>query len=323
MLLNKPLQSAMKPEITVLMPVYNGAAYIREAVDSILNQTLRGFEFLIINDGSTDATEEIIRSYTDPRIRVVNQPNGGVSRALNNGLALASGSLIARFDADDICYATRLEKQYEFMQSHPDYVIVGSNADYINKEGDYIFTFEMAGHSDEEIRAQAPQACPFIHSTVMYRKQAVLQVGGYEVKAHGFEDYFLWMKLINTGKGFNFNTPMIRVRFNPESVTVDSRDYSRSYQAIHKKALLTGTISEEDEQQILAGIRKLDKRKKEISYNRMLGKKYLWNNYQPGKARMHLAKAIRMEPLNYRSYLLYLLSLFPEQFIRSLYNTFD
>ncbi|MES2131311.1 MAG: glycosyltransferase [Bacteroidota bacterium] len=312
----------MKTDITVLMPVYNGGKYLKEAIDSILNQTYTDFEFLIINDGSTDNSIEIINAYADNRIRLINQKNGGVSDALNTGLKHAVGEYIVRFDADDVCYPTRIEEQYNFMMKYPEYILVGSDADYITKDGEYIFTFNNKGYTDEQIRESSVYSCPFIHSTVMYKKQVVLDLGGYEVKAHTFEDYFLWTKLLKVGKVYNFNKPMIKVRFNPESVTVDSKDYNKTFRQLHQKALLTGVITDAEGELILKSIEKLDKNKKEFSYNRMLGKKYLWNNYQPLKARSHLRQAVKIKPLDLVSFILILLSYLPARFIQFIYSKF-
>ena len=109
------------PEITVLMPVYNGEKYLRPAIESILNQTFSDFEFLIINDGSTDNSESIILSYKDERIRYVkNENNLKLIKTLNKGIDLARGKYIARMDADDISLPTRLEREIEYMESHPE-----------------------------------------------------------------------------------------------------------------------------------------------------------------------------------------------------------
>lgn len=309
----------MRPEITVLMPVYNAEKYLREAVDSVLAQTYQHFEFLIVNDGSTDSSLDILSGYKDPRIRIVNRENGGVSAALNTGLREAQGNYIVRFDADDICYPKRIELQYEFMKNSPEYILAGSDADYINKEGEFIFTFRNKGHSDEEIRRFCMESCPFIHSTVIYKKDVVMALGGYEVKAHTFEDYFLWVKLIRQGKVYNFKEALIKVRFNPESVTVDARDYSSDFRAIHREALQTGNINDEQEKIILNSIRRIDISKKELSYNRMLAKKFLWNNYQPQKARRHIREVLRQKPIDPMAYILFLLSLLPKRVIEAIY----
>ena len=307
-------------DVTVLMPVYNAEKYLSEAIESVLNQTYREFEFLIVNDGSTDKSQAIVESYSDPRIKLITKVNGGVSSALNAGLSEATGKFIVRFDADDICYPNRIEEQYLFMKDNPDYILAGTDADYITKEGDYIFTFVNSGHSDPEIKKNYLESCPFIHSTVIYRKDAVLALGGYEVKAHTFEDYFLWVRLIERGKVCNFNKPLVKVRFNPESVTVDNRDYNATFKKIHRKALQTSIITAEEETELIKSIKKLDKKKKEFSYNRMLAKKYLWNNYKPQKAREHIKNVLRINPLDPTSYFLLLLSYLPEKIVTSIYS---
>src|SRR5688572_29034662 len=108
------------PRITVLMPVYNAASFLREAIESILQQTFRDFEFLIIDDGSTDESIAIVQAYKDPRIRFLqNDANVGIAATLNRGIEMASCELIARMDADDISYPTRLQKQYDYMTLNP------------------------------------------------------------------------------------------------------------------------------------------------------------------------------------------------------------
>ena len=108
------------------MPVYNGEKYLQEAIESILNQTFKDFEFIIINDGSTDKTLEIIKSFTDPRIKLITQENRGIIYSLNKGITESRGKYIARMDADDISLPERLEKEYRFLEQNPNYGIVGT-----------------------------------------------------------------------------------------------------------------------------------------------------------------------------------------------------
>ncbi|HTK19974.1 MAG TPA: glycosyltransferase family A protein, partial [Mucilaginibacter sp.] len=128
-------------KITVLMPAYNAGKYIREAIESVLRQTHCNFELLIVNDGSTDNTVCVVLSFNDPRIVLVNKEHEGIAQALNTGLRLAEGHYVARFDADDICMPDRLEKQFNFLEDHPDYVLTGSDAEYILENGEYLFSF--------------------------------------------------------------------------------------------------------------------------------------------------------------------------------------
>ena len=312
------------PPITVLMPVYNGEKYVADAIDSILAQTFRDFEFLIVNDGSKDKTEEIIRSYSDPRIRLLNKENGGVSCALNHGLEHAKGKYIARFDADDICYPQRLQEQYDFMLKNPDYVLIGSDADYVNQFGEFIFTYESTGHSNEEIQSRIYERNPFIHSVVFFPREVVMQCGGYDVKAHTFEDHLLWVKVLRKGKVCNFKTSYIKVRLNPESVTTDERVRGKRFLELRKQILESDRpISDADEQELLAIIKSQSSDKiKKMGYNLFVAKKYLWNNHQPTLARKYLLESIRLQPMETSAYLLLGLSFLPGSIISRIYNTF-
>ncbi|MBS1665716.1 MAG: glycosyltransferase family 2 protein, partial [Bacteroidetes bacterium] len=136
----------MNPKVTVLMPAYNAGKYIGAAVNSVLAQTFTDFELLIVDDGSEDDTAAVVREYGDGRIRMVRQERGGVSMALNRGLEEARGEYICRFDADDICFPQRLERQVRFLDEHAGYVIVGSDAEYISEDGEHLFHFRCAGH---------------------------------------------------------------------------------------------------------------------------------------------------------------------------------
>ena len=311
------------PPITVLMPVYNGEKYIADAMDSILAQTYTNFEFLIINDGSKDGTEAIIKSYHDPRIRLLTKENGGVSCALNYGLEHARGQYIARFDADDICYPQRLEEQMAFMQSHPDYVLIGSDADYVNQFGEYIFTYESTGHSNEEIQSKIYERNPFIHSVVFFPKKVVMDCGAYDLKAHTFEDHLLWVKVLRKGKVCNFKKSFIKVRLNPESVTTDERVRGKRFLELRKQILESDApISDADEKELLQIIRSQNTDKiKKLGYHLFVAKKYLWNNHQPRLAREHLMASIKLKPFESSAYLLMMFSFLPKSVIQKIYHS--
>lgn len=309
------------PKITILMPAYNAAKYISEAICSILDQTFTDFELLIINDGSTDATEQIICSFTDERIRSINQSNQGVAAALNMGLLNARAEIVSRFDADDICLPERLQVQYDFLMTNPDYVIVGSNADYIDMDDEYVFTGRMLAQSDEDIRRLIFSSCPLIHSTVTFRKAPVLQIGSYDTHAYAFEDQLLWSKLLNYGKACNLTKTLLRVRLNPASISIDERWRTKRFIELKSGAIQKGYMTESEGKEILEILKKQDNPKiKEGSYYSMLGKKYLWDNHQPKKARINLSKAIRLHPGRLDSYAIMILSFFPKAFINWLYN---
>ena len=303
------------------MPAYNVEKYIGEAISSVLDQTFTDFELLIINDGSTDTTEQIINAFTDPRIRHINQTNQGIAAALNIGLLNAKADLIARFDADDICHPQRLEKQYDFLMSHPGYVLVGSDAENVDMNGEFVFQFDYAGYTDEEIRALPYNVCPFAHPTVCYKKDTIIAAGMYDVNAHNFEDHLLWRKVIQLGKVYNIKENLVKYRFNPESVTIDEKWRGRRFSKLKYEAIKRGYISKEEGDEILQIIndQNTDKIKKG-SYYSLLAKKYLFNNYDPVKARENIRHLVKLFPLKLHGYVLLGLSCFPQKFLRSVYK---
>ena len=308
-------------KITVLMPAYNAGKYIREAITSILEQSYQNFELLIVNDGSTDDTVSAVFSFDDPRIVLVNKDHQGIAAALNTGLRLADTYYIARFDADDICMPDRLEKQFNFLEDHPDYVLVGSDAEYVLEGGDFLFSFKCIAHSNEEVQENMYVYCPFIHSSVMYKRREVIKAGGYNVHAHHFEDYLLWTSLAKMGKMQNLREPLIKVRMNPASVTIDERWRGERFRQLKRQATTRGAITREEGDELLAIINSQDKGKiKEGAYHALCGKKFLADNYQPMKARGHVRKAIRIRPLRFDNYLLYAVSYLPEPFIAWLHK---
>lgn len=309
------------PKITMLMPAYNAEKYIRKAIISVLNQEFIDFELLIINDGSTDTTKQIIESFSDPRIRLINQANQGIAAALNIGLLNAKSDIVARFDADDICMPERLSLQYQFLSINADYVIVGSNADYIDMHDEFVFTGRMPAYSDEAIRRLIYNYCPLIHSTIMFRKEPVLDAGSYNIHAHAFEDHLLWLKLLRYGKACNLQEKLVKVRLAPESISIDEKWRTKRFHEIKSDAIRSGNITEQNGKELLGILKQQNNRKiKEGSYYSLVGKKYLWDNHKPEKARANLKKAISIHPARLDSYALMALSFFPKNFISWLYN---
>jgi len=310
-----------RPDITVLMPAYNAGKYIREAIGSVLQQTFKNFELLVINDGSADDTLSIALSFHDPRIMVINKEHEGIAAALNTGLKLASARYVARFDADDVCLPNRLQTQFDFLHDHPDYVLVGSDAEYILENGEFLFSFKCIAHSDDEVKNNLYVYCPFIHSSVMYRREDVLKAGGYDIHAHNFEDYLLWTNLAKIGKMQNLREPLIKVRLSAASATIDEKWRGERFRQLKRQATTRGSITEEEGNELQEIIRKQDvKNIKEGAYHALCGKKFLANNYQPKKARHHVRKAIMIKPLRLDNYLLYAVSYFPAPVIAWLHK---
>jgi len=309
------------PKITVLMPAYNAQKYIHEAIDSVLAQTFTDFELLIINDGSTDDTLAIINSFIDNRIRVICQENKGIAIALNNGLKHAKADYIARFDADDICYHHRLQVQYDFMLANSSYSVIGSAADYLDVDRNFVFTHNPKAYSYQQMLALNINICPFIHSSVLYKKEVVLKHGGYNEYAYTFEDHLLWLNLLQNEKACNLNESLIKVRLNPESITIDEKWRTSTFRKIKYNALREREISKTEGLKLIAiGKSQYAHQIKQGAYYALLGKKYLWNNYQPEKARKNLVLSLITSPYHFKNFLLFVLSFLPKKVLLLCYQ---
>jgi glycosyltransferase involved in cell wall biosynthesis len=182
------------PIVSVLMSAHNAESSIREAVQSILNQTFTDFEFIIINDGSTDGTGNLLASLADQRIVLIHQENNGLTRALNRGLSLARGEFIARMDADDIALPERLEKQTAFLRAHPETALFASSCHGIDKNGTVLWTNSLPT-TDVQIKWRLLFHNCIPHSTVMFRKITVQELGGYNNAITYAQDYDLWLRV--------------------------------------------------------------------------------------------------------------------------------
>lgn len=207
------------PIISVIMPVYNGARYLRESIDSILNQTFKDFEFIIINDGSTDNSEEIILSYNDPRIVYLkNKVNSKICVTLNRGIDAARGNYIARFDCDDIALPNRLERQKQYLDKHPEIGIIGSDIIIFGKgDEDHYFGFV---HNPDECKAGLLFNTCFAHPAVMMRTRILLEHNlHYREEYKGIEDFEMWWRISQYAEMANLPEALIRYRKHPEQET--------------------------------------------------------------------------------------------------------
>ncbi len=187
------LRPSSIPRVSVIMPVYNGEQFLREAVDSILGQTFTDFEFIIIDDGSTDGTRAILESYSDPRIVLVHQENQGLVRSLNRGLRMARGEYIARQDADDVSLPERLEKQVAYLDTHPMTGVLGTGIMVTNSSGVPVMTFINPG-DNSSLQSLLFTTCCFAHGEVMLRQAVVESVGYYDESYAINEDYEYWLR---------------------------------------------------------------------------------------------------------------------------------
>lgn len=207
------------PQVSVLMPVYNGEPFLGQAIESILLQTFVDFEFIIINDGSTDRSAEVVQSYDDSRIRYFeNEYNIGLTRSLNRGLSLVQGPYIARMDADDVSLPQRLARQVDFLDAHPNVGVVGTAMQIID-ENDKTHRTWHSLTTHEALRWCLCLYDPIAHPTVLMRRQVVEQVGGYRVEMVTAQDYDLWRRLSKVTQLANLPNVLFCLRRHKTNVT--------------------------------------------------------------------------------------------------------
>jgi hypothetical protein len=210
-----------RPRVSVVMPVHNGGSYLAPAIDSILRQTFADFEFVIVDDGSTDETASTLRQYqaADPRIRVRSEPWAGLVASLNLGCSEARADYIARMDADDIAFPGRLATQVEFLDRHPRIAVVGSAVVRIDAAGRELRR-NVCPTSHAAIVAALRSRTPFTHPSVMLRAEAFVAAGGYRPAYQPAEDYDLWVRLAERYELANLAEPLLYYRVYPKQVSV-------------------------------------------------------------------------------------------------------
>lgn len=206
------------------MSVYNGERYLKEAMDSVLRQTFKDFEFIIINDGSTDNSKEIIESYKDERIILINQKNMGLVKSLNTGILHANGKYIARQDADDVSVPDRFQKQIKFLEKRIDIVLVGSSMMVMDEASRIIHTHHVL-LNNAELKQELLVRSPFAHGSVMFAREEAIAAGLYNEEGWPAEDYDLWVRLAVYGKYANINEPLYVYREN--SAGISSQNQSK------------------------------------------------------------------------------------------------
>ena len=206
------------PKVTVLMSVYNEEGFLKESIESILSQNFSDFEFLIINDASTDSCREIILSCDDSRIVLVdNEKNIGLTRSLNKGLQLARGEYIARIDADDVAFPFSIEKRVHFLDAHNDFVLVSGGYEVIDEQGNKMSTY--INHSEDEIIREGLLGVNIIGSHTLYRKQAAFRIGLYNTRYKYAQDYDFSLRMSEIGKVYNMNEVLYKRRVHQKSIT--------------------------------------------------------------------------------------------------------
>lgn len=287
----------VSPQISVIMSVYNCQLFLKEAVASILAQTFIDFEFIIIDDGSTDESPSIISSYADmdKRIKFSRCPNGGISKAVNVGLHTARGEFIARMDADDIALPQRLEKQINYLRNSPDCVAVSGNVLFVDSEGEPLCVSKQeTEHNRIEEELLCGRGLALVQSAVMFRHAAMLQVGGYQERYNIGEDLDIYLRLAEIGKLANLAHVLLKVRRYQGSITAltDEKKANMIKAEIIKDAMQRRGMNPES-----FHFPQFRQPRSVGEHHRMLAYMAITGNYIT-TARKHALKALRLEPFS-------------------------
>lgn len=209
------------PIVSVLMPVYNAERYLREAVESIFAQTFRDFEFVIINDGSTDGSLGVLEHYAklDNRIKLVSRAHTGLVGALNEGLQLSRGEFIARMDADDVSLPGRLLSQIRYLSSNRDVVCLSGDYELMDAKGRSLTVIHLPKDEQEIARIALAGHPPLCHGCAMIRRNALVEIGGYDSRFWPAEDMDLYLRLGEVGRLANLDEVLLRVRLHGQSTS--------------------------------------------------------------------------------------------------------
>ena len=239
----------MATRLSVLLPVFNGMPFLPEAVESILRQTFAGFTLIIVNDGSTDESGRYLGSLKDPRIVVINQANEGIGASLNRGLQLCQSEYVARMDADDISLANRFKYQVEYLDAHPDVVMLGTQIEFLIGTVAQRALRAPVDHEAIEARLMKGRA-GLCHPSLMFRTAVAKACGGYPSAALG-EDFDFYLRMCDSGRAANLDRVLLQYRLQTSQATMAKTEqvirvnhYSAHLASCRRKGLPTPTLDE-------------------------------------------------------------------------------
>ena len=250
--------------ISVVIPVYNCEKTIKETIDSVLAQRNVEFEVIIVDDGSTDKSAEIISAYSDTRIRYFYKKNGGISSALNYGISKSNAGIIARIDGDDVALPDRFRKQYDILSNDTRICLVGTAVDYINSKSEIIgrtFPYILPVNVPNILLRQNL----FSHPSVMFRKNIFLIAGGYPEELSGIcEDYYLWSRMLKFGEAINLSESLTQYRISEGQIT----DWapSEEYYSLIKRIISSDSINSD----ILCQLKKTKEKDKKLNNDNVI-----------------------------------------------------
>jgi glycosyltransferase involved in cell wall biosynthesis len=262
------------PIVSVLMSVHNGQDFLREAIESILNQTYRDFEFIVVDDASTDNSLNILKSFSDPRLKILEvEKNIGLVDALNLALKQAKGKYVARMDADDVSYPDRFAQQILRFKESPELVLLGCAFTYIDVNGRELSSGSPPSDNSTLQRDLIESGNPFCHPTVMMRTQDLKDIGGYRKIVNKFaQDYDLFLRLSERGEVANLKFPLLGYRIHSNQITVKKMKPQLFSAQVYRFLALQRRRGKQEN--LTKAIAEVSKQKKEL--NRSLVNGYLY-----------------------------------------------
>lgn len=236
----------VNPLVSVILCTYNGEKYIAETIESVLNQTYKNLELIVWNDGSTDSTEQIVKSYADNRIRYFYNKNSGIGFSLSLACKEVKGKYISRIDDDDICMPNRIEKQVGYMESHPDCVLLSSSAYYIDENGKILNRCLMCTWN-RVIKKTLKVGSATISPASLFRTDAYFKTCGF-LPVKCAEDRILWSKMQKYGKFHNLSDALIKYRLRGSSLShiINKNPYSNVLEEVCRKIVMSDKVLEDD-----------------------------------------------------------------------------
>lgn len=285
------------PKVTVLLSVFNGEKFLHEAIESVLNQTFKDFEFLIINDGSNDSSLDVILSYNDPRVRLIeNKRNIGLTRSLNKGLKLAKGQYIARMDSDDISMPNRFDEQIRYFKKHPDVAVLGTSAYRIDENSKIIGKLISLVNPDKKLFEQNQLS----HGSVMFEKKVINSLGGYDELFRYSQDYELWLRVAQRNKVRNLNQILYKSRSHSENMWFKNKGESALYGLLASKKArkdLDPSVLTLIEQNGISNLFPYLNKREKIFFYKALASIHIHNN-DLKNARSEYKKVFNLNPLD-------------------------
>lgn len=288
--------------VTVIMAVHNGEEYLSQSIESILDQTFTDFDFFIVDDGSTDGTDQILATYRDQRIQVVrNKCRYGLPRALNLGLSSTKSKFVARQDVDDISLSGRLESQVNFLSRYPDVCVLGTKAQCIGSDGSVIGVVP----DSEDIRHELRNRNPLVHGSVMFRRKPVMELGGYDEFFVYSQDYELWQRVARYHEIAILPTVQYLFRQHLGNTRLTNGEEAALYQLLARRIARDAITDKQLAEVKATGLSHFKKYMDhlEIAFHcKAIANMHMWNGRKREAAQAYM-KVIRYSPLHAREYL--------------------